>query len=114
MIYLASPYTAPPGPNKKAIEEERYQSVLRFAGRLLAKRNKVWSPVVHCHVLAQLYDLPTDHLFWKEFNHDFIRRCDGMYVAKIEGWEHSAGIEDEVNFAYLLGVSVTYIDEAGL
>lgn len=110
MIYLASPYTA----KSKELQEANYQSVLRFTGRLLAKRHKVWSPVVHCHVLALLYDLPTDHLFWKELNHDFIRRCDELWVAKIGGWEYSLGIEDEVNFANMISIPVKYVGESDL
>ena len=110
MIYLASPYSA----STKEAQEDNYQRVLRFAGRLLAKRNKVWSPIVHNHVLAQLYDLPTDHRFWKEYNHDFIRRCDEVWVACIEGWEHSKGVEDEIEFAQLLHIPVKWIKEETL
>ena len=95
MIFLSSPYTAPEGPDKKAIEEERYQSVVRWAGRLLAKRNKVWSPIVHNHVLAQLYDLPTDHRFWKDVNFDVIRRCDELWIACMDGWDKSEGVLEE-------------------
>ena len=110
MIYLASPYTAP----TKEREEENYQSVLRFVGRLLAKRHKVWSPVVHNHVAALLYDLPTDHLFWKDYNRDFIRRCDELWVACIGDWAHSAGIEYEINLANTLGIPVKWIHESDL
>lgn len=107
MIYLASPYSA----LTKEGREENYQRVLRFTGKLLAKRNKVWSPIVHCHIITQLYDLPTDFEFWKEYNHDFIRRADEVWVACIEGWKESKGVKDEIDFAQLLNIPVRWIME---
>lgn len=107
MIYLASPYTAP----TKEGREERYQSVLRVCGKLLKERHNVWSPIVHCHTMAVLFDLPTDFVFWKQYNHDFIRRADAVWVACIDGWSVSKGVDDEIKFAELLDMPVKYVHE---
>jgi nucleoside 2-deoxyribosyltransferase len=107
MIYLASPYTA----KTKELQEEKYQSVLRLCGKLLKERHNVWSPIVHCHTMAVLFDLPTDFVFWKQYNHDFIRRSDAVWIACIDGWEQSKGVADEIEFANLLGIPVSHVIE---
>ena len=105
IIYLASPYTA----KTKELQEANYQAVLRLCGKLLAKRNNVWSPIVHCHTMAVLYNLPTDFKFWQEYNHDFIRRCDAVWVACIPYWQNSKGVADEIEFANYLNLPIKYV-----
>lgn len=113
MIYLASPYTA----DTREKEEKNYLSVLRFMGKIMTNRltnNTVWSPIVHNHMFSVFYELPKDHLFWRERNHDFIRRCDELWIACIDGWEKSEGVLDEIKFARTCDIPVKYILEETL
>ena len=110
MIYLASAYTAPTAEGRKA----NYQKALRFVAKLLARGEFVWSPIVHCHEPALLETMPTDFKFWLNYNHDFIRRADAVYVACFEGWEQSKGVAEEIVFASTIGIPVHYIHESDL
>ena len=105
MIYLASPYTA----KTKELQEANYQAVLRLCGKVLQKRYNVWSPIVHCHTMAVLYDLPTDFGFWRTYNHDFVRRADAVWVACIPYWQDSKGVADEIEFATQLELPIKYV-----
>jgi hypothetical protein len=107
MIYLASPYTA----KTKEEMEENYQRVLNLTGKIISKRHNVWSPIVHTHLLALQFDLPKDFEFWKNYNHDFIRRCDALWVVCLPGWKDSKGVADEISFAKTIGIPVVLIDE---
>lgn len=95
MIYLASPYSH----HDPVIVKTRFLLVEQCCATLIQQGHFVWSPIVHCHEMATKYAMPTDAQFWKEYNFDFIRRCDRMLVLDIEGWMESKGIQMEMRMA---------------
>lgn len=81
------------------IVKTRYLITMECAANLIKQGHFVWSPIVHCHELANQYTLPTDAEFWKDYNFDFIRKADAMFVLEIEGWQESKGVMMELKLA---------------
>jgi len=111
MIYLASPYSS----SVKNVEYDRYELALGCAAALIDKfKLPVFSPIVHCHGIAQDYAMPTDAKFWQDYNTAFIRKADAVYVLKIDGWEESKGVTQEIRLAKMLNLPIHYVDEHGI
>lgn len=110
MIYLASPYSH----SDPLVRKTRYLLAMQCCAALInGGREFVWSPIVHCHEMAEAYSLPTDAEFWKEYNFDFMRRADKMYILRIPGWDESKGIKMEIEFCELIGIPHTFVNENG-
>jgi len=96
MIYLATPYSS----NQPEVQESRYDEACRITGMLMSRYNHVvFSPIVHCHVIAKQHNLPTDHLFWKRYDTEMIKRCDALMIFMMEGWDVSHGVGEEKKLA---------------
>jgi len=104
-VYLASPYTS----KDKVVMTLRYEAALEATSRLIKKGYIVFSPIVHCHPTAAVYDLPRDHTFWLAYDMSFIIRwAQILYVLCIEGWEESNGIVSDISIANAAGVHIQY------
>ena len=110
MIYLASPYSSP----DKNLVQYRVEKTMQCTAALIRQKKFVWSPIVHCHEMATKFGLPTDAHFWMEYNFDFIRRSEEVYVLRLEGWDKSVGIKAELEVAHALFIPVRFVDEDGL
>ena len=95
MIYLASPYSHP----EQKIMQRRYHQVMRATSILLKGGVYVYSPIVHCHVMANMHNLPTDFEFWKGYNEHMIGCSESLYVFCLDGWDFSKGVAGEMAFA---------------
>jgi hypothetical protein len=105
MIYLASPYSSP----TKAQRDERFAAARDALAWLLKRHEWAYSPIVHCHELAALHSLPTDHEYWLAYDTEFLRHCDKLYVLAVPGWRESRGVTFERNLAANLGIPVSYL-----
>lgn len=92
--YLASPYTRYERGHSGA-----FVDICKLSARIHRRYNTViFSPIAHCHGMTMHGDLPAiDHAFWKRFNAPFVKVCGGLIVAKMEGWDNSAGVADEIS-----------------
>lgn len=81
---------------------------------LLQDQQWAYSPIVHCHVIAEKYSLPTSFEYWQAYNRCMIRRCDKLFVLDIPGWKESIGVKSEIQFAKLCGLDFRLISEEGL
>lgn len=108
MIYLASPYSH----EDKLIMKTRYLLALECCAVLFSKDISVFSPIVHCHEIAERYNLRTDAIFWAKYNMDMLRRSDGLYVLSIEGWERSRGVAYEMRMAGEMRLPIAFINQA--
>jgi hypothetical protein len=95
MIYLASPYTH----EYPEVMQMRYNSTMQITAYLIKKKYVVFSPIVHCHVIATDYNLPKDFKFWQNYNESCINSCSGFMIAAIDGWKESVGVHAEYDFA---------------
>lgn len=107
MIYLASPYTH----RYKKTQQKRYEQALEVAAALTRSGLTVYSPIVHFHPMAVRHDLPTDFAFWRGVNLDMLGRSQKLVVLKLDGWQESAGVQAEIEFATrYLPRSVEYLE----
>lgn len=105
MYYLASPYSDP----DPFIREERYLRAARVLANLLEQKKWTFSPIVHCHELKKIVDLPYEHEFWLEYDCHILKRCSKLLVLRIDGWEKSRGVRMEMDFATANGIPIEYI-----
>ena len=108
LIYLAVPYTH----KDKNVILDRVRRLNTVAFKILASGKHVFSPVTHCHPLAEIGDLPKDWEFWKAYDTVMLSRCDRVWVLMLEGWKESTGVNAEIKIAEELGKPVEYIDES--
>jgi len=96
VIYLASPYTD--------IEAEtmtlRARQASVVAGELKKNGLMVYSPITHGHAIAQVVSgLPVNYESWQKFSVEMLKRCDHLYVLRLDGGEISVGVHDEIQVA---------------
>lgn len=102
-IYLASPYSG-----TKEEMQSRFEAIEAHTAGYLRRGVNVFSPIVHCHVLAQKYNLPTDALFWQKYNAAMLRHARSLEVLCIVGWRESEGVTWEVKIAKKFHIPVMY------
>lgn len=110
MIYLASPYSH----KDPAVVKARFLAVEKVSALLMLRDYAIFSPIMHCHVMATKYEMPTDAKYWQNYNTAFIRKADAMFVLTIDGWEESLGVTQEIGLAEELNLPVQYFTEMGL
>lgn len=105
IAYLACPYSHP----DKNVKEMRHRIVNQVAFTLMRQGTYVYSPLTH--------NLPIDRLgingnwmYWKNFDHAMLARCDRIIVIKLPGWDESKGVAAELAYAKELGMSIEWIE----
>jgi hypothetical protein len=93
-IYVASPYTHS-DPDEM---HRRYMGVMYYVMRLLQNRQWCYSPIVHCHEMARIHSLPTDAIFWMDYNFALLSAARELHVLCLKGWQESVGVKGEVAF----------------
>lgn len=109
MIYLASPYSHP----DPLVMKTRFLLAEQVTALLLQRQEWVYSPIVHCHELAQKHTLPTSFDYWQRYNIDMLRRCDDFYILNISGWRESKGVTGELTVAQMLNMPISLINQEG-
>lgn len=59
----------------------------------------VFSPIAHCHNLAERYGMPGDIDYWRGYDEHLISVSGALVVLMIPGWTESRGLAHEVAFA---------------
>lgn len=95
MIYLASPYSSP----DRLVMKTRFLLAEQCTAHFLRAGDIVFSPIVHCHELANKYQLPTDFNFWKRYCIGMLTKADVFYILDIPGWKESVGVAGELEVA---------------
>lgn len=104
--YVATPYSK----YAKGIEAA-FVDASRIMGVLVRAGYSVFSPIVHTHPIAMLSGMdPLDHAFWLKFDEDMMDAAGGLVVAKMPGWDESAGIAIEVERFKAAGKPIEYIN----
>lgn len=106
LIYLASPYTAP----SVAEQEIRFKQTQRFVYQHLQFGRTVFSPIVYAHQFVAAFDAFADAESWKQHNDEWLIRSDCVWALRLPGWEHSAGVAYELDFATRNGIPIEYKD----
>ena len=110
LFYLASPFRS----------KDQFEMVKRFhivesaTVSLLAKGVHVFCPISYNGRWPRgsysQFGLPASWDFWEPIDKNFLIRCDGMIVLKMDGWEESEGIRSEIKFCEVYNIPVYYID----
>lgn len=108
-IYLASPYTH----KSKFIQELRYRATRENVARLMNLGEVVFSPIVHCHWISEIHNMPGDFNFWKNYDECLITNFPRFGILKLPGFRESEGIHNELHFAKGLGRNTEYIEPIG-
>lgn len=103
--YLGCPYSGTP-----AEREDRYRQAEWACAILLKQGRWIYSPIVHCHVLAQRYDLPHEFEFWMHYDHAMLAASRGLLVLQLPGWEESRGLKSEIGYARNRNLPVIMLD----
>jgi len=104
MIYLASPYSHP----KEEVRTMRFNRAVDAVIALHRQGKFVFSPIVHSHPLA-LCGLGGTWKDWAAWDEAFMRRCSSVLVLQLDGWQHSVGVQAEIEMAARLGKMVAYL-----
>lgn len=107
MIYLACPYSHPDA----SVRQQRFEAACRHAAKLIREGEVVFSPLSHSSPIADLGDLdPLSHAIWMPQNWWFVCHAEKVVVLRLEGWEESRGVQQELRWARQLGRTVRYDD----
>lgn len=109
MIYLASQYSH----SDPLIRKSRYLLAMEITALLIAQGEIIYSPIVHCHEMADRHGFPTDAKFWERYNNSFIRHCSKVYVLVTPELHTSKGVMAEIEFARQSFIQVIFIDRMG-
>lgn len=104
--YLATPYSRYEGGLEAA-----WIDACRVSGALMRNGFKVFSPIAHSHGIAVHGGLdPLDHEIWLPADESFMEHCEGLIVARLEGWETSKGVAFEIMKFKEAGKPIEYVD----
>lgn len=110
LLYIASPYSKYPGGIQKAFED-----VCRLTARLVRNGVRVYSPIAHTHPIAIHGGLnPFDHSLWLPFDESLMRVSQALLVAKMEGWQESDGVNEEIKIFERDGKQIHYLEPNSL
>lgn len=113
MIYLASPYSyigEASAETKAKHRELRYTQTMAAQANLFNWGYPVFATIVHTHMTAVKYNLPTDAAFWMKYNHHMIDLSRAVFVLCLSGWQQSIGVTDEINYADTKNIPVYLIE----
>lgn len=103
-MFVISPYSHP----DESIVAERFNHTELFIASLMNQGICGVSVVAFCHRMAITHSLPTTYTFWKDVCITMMKDCDIVCVFKLEGWEESEGVQDEIKHATELGKTIFY------
>lgn len=106
LIFVSSPY-GHPNPD---VVEENYLKVTKFVSQLCSNGQVAISPITYGHTLLKYKKMPSDWEFWKNFCVTLLTKCDEMIVYKMDGWDKSNGVAEEIRVATNLGIKIKYVD----
>jgi len=105
VIYLASPYRH----DDQGVMHARYVAVAKAYPRLVAEMgDMIYCPVVHGHALDIVSKSPMGDHYWLDHALSMLRRCVGLAILTLPGWERSEGIRMELDETTKIGMPVFY------
>lgn len=105
MIYLASPYSSNP--------ELNHQLALEATARFILNGYHIYSPIVHCHPIHLVENMPKTFDFWQKHNFALLSKSSELWVLDIPGWQESIGVQAEINHARLCQLPTTLVHPSG-
>jgi hypothetical protein len=112
LVYLASPYSHP----DPLIKRQRFWRVTEAAALLtkeLASREVAfYVPIIMTHPMECVLQVDNQNLTheeWMQFDSIFWAKCDELWVLKLDGWEESSGVREEIEYFTKAGKTIRFI-----
>jgi hypothetical protein len=111
MIYLATPYSH----TEAEVRQRRYEEACDLLDACMhhEPQKRFHSPIVAWHNFAIRQELPGGAGFWEATNMAMLGHCTELYVGKLDGWEESFGVQQEIDMAIRLHIQISYLDQFG-
>jgi len=109
IVYLASPYTH----RDVNLRVRRAVAACQAAAEIMIKRPNVsvFSPIAHTHPIgAWVPETQNTHAFWMEQDEAFLCRAAELIVLKLDGWEASKGVQQEIAYAKEHDIPISYME----
>lgn len=106
MIFISAPYSHV----DKAVTEARLKQVANYCANLIRSGKTAVSPLLYGHTILQYVNIGSDYVSWRKFCVEVLSNCIEMHVLKIEGWQESTGVADEIATANSTYIPVVYIE----
>lgn len=104
--YLAVPYSHP----DRATRIYRFEKANQITGDLMRSGIPVYSPISHTHPICEaMGDVPFTWDYWEAYDRLFIENSDLLYVAMLDGWQESKGVQAEIQIAQELEIPIKYL-----
>lgn len=104
--YLASPYSHP----SASVRDSRAWEAERATYNALRQGYVTFSPIHATHGIACAHSLPKDAAWWLEYNRCYLDTCAGVIVLKLDGWNESIGVQEEIRIAYAKRLPILYMN----
>ena len=105
LVYLACPYKD----DDPEVMRERFNTVTRVAGHFMAQGLTIYSPITHCHPIAQATDLPRSWDYWEKIDRAYLTCSHALYALCLPGWDKSEGVTAEIAIARELGIEIHFV-----
>jgi hypothetical protein len=105
VYYLATPFSH----QDKLVEYMRYREAVEIGYLLNLQGYTLIEPISMAFNKHMFYKLPGNAEYWKNINHNLIDVSYNVIVAKMDGWELSKGIKDEIAYAKATNKEVHYL-----
>lgn len=107
LIYLASPYNDP-SPTIREARKEAVADCMAYFARTAADVC-IYSPIMNWGYVAVKHTLPHSFDFWAQQDFHMIQKSRAVWVLKVEGWEDSYGIRQEMEYANNINRPLFYV-----
>jgi hypothetical protein len=106
VYYLASPFSD----LDPVTEHIRYQDIVEVAYLLNQQGYVLIEPVNMGYPKYTNFKLRGDAKYWEVYNHTLLNKCDGIVVAKLDGYDTSKGVREEIFYARMKGLPIYFVD----
>ncbi len=104
LIYLAAPYSHP----DPAVIAGRMSAFDALAAQMLLDGDHVVSPLLFHSLLGQ-HKVPGNWDFFEAYSLGLLDRCNQIVVIPLAGWSDSVGVQAEIEYARLSGLSLSFL-----
>lgn len=106
IIYLASPYSH----KSEVTKELRYREISRLAATLVCRGEVIFCPISMSHSFSKWGYTPTTWEFWEHQDIPFLKIASELWVATLDGWEESVGVQAEIRYAQDHKIPISLVD----
>ena len=106
LIFISSPYTH----EDPLVVEENFVKVAKLSAHLTSNGHITFSPIVYGHTLLKYAKIEADWETWKVFCLTFLKKSEELWVYKMDGWNRSRGVAEEIEFAIKNNITIKDLD----